>query len=733
MGLWNAYMAIPSNWYESDYPKVLVAIIDYYTTGLNKLYCSTHELVATLGGNLTGFNPRLVGDVSFSIGLVDSAKGSRTTSNYGKLRFLNSDGKLDLWLDYGFDGRNLKLLVAPIGVTNLDTHSVEVFNGKIDKLEIEDNNYLSLSFRDPLLLLDTPIQPTNYSVGETITYFDGTTNVTVTVTDNLKDKTKPMVYGKVYNIEPVLISSADRVYQVDSMPIHAITAVYDKGVLLTPGVGYVVDTSKGVFELIHNNAGTITCDVEGRILYSTSYSARLSEIVKDILINKGIPISVLDEVVNRSVDVGIYISDRENTLDVLDKLVSSVDGFYGFKPNGMFILGNLTVPNTSVPSHIAGNNFSKYGDLFSDRAGNLYVLGSDLVAPIDYASVETLSESGIITPVDRITKLTESDIIGNYTLTTVGDVVYRAKVRHSKNYTVQTDVAYSVSGAVKEFMSKEYRDVVSEDLAIQTKHTRAIEYIQEESYLVDSTFGAILANRFLQKNKMPVLELRMTVQSYSMADVTLGSILNIFDYRFGFSSGVLACVREISVNYLANTAEVVAICTRVPNQSGTFTYNTPTSIPAGTTTDIPAFYNSGRVFLELDEIFGLYNYVDISIHEAPIPNVGDPIIRYRKVLGGVNHITIPGQAEQAVSDSFRVGILLDIDARQVGVYHNGTLLGTFNLPDSVLSGNIHSYLYISVANNTTSSFSMYYDATEFPLPNTRNFGVLETKRRFSYL
>ena len=178
---------------------------------------------------------------------------------------------------------------------------------------------------------------------------------------------------------------------------------------------------------------------------------------------------------------------------------------------------------------------------------------------------------------------------------------------------------------------------------------------------------------------------------------------------------------------------MVAICTRVPNQSGTFTYNAQTSIPAGTTTDILAFYNSGRVFLELDENFGLYNYVDISIHEAPMPNVGDPVIRYRKVLGGVNHVTIPGQAEQSVSDSFRVGILLDLDARQAGVYHNGTLLGTFNLPDSVLSGNIHSYLYISVANNTTSSFSLYYDATEFPLPNTRNFGALETKRRFSYL
>lgn len=726
-------MTIPANWYESDYPKILVAIIDYYTTGLNKLYCSTHPLFADLGGTMTGFIPRLVGDVSFSIGLVDSAKGARTTSNYGKLRFINGDGKLDSWLDYGFDGRELRLLLVPTGVTDLDTHSVEVFKGKIDKLEIEDNNYISLSFRDPLLVLDVPIQPQNYTVGETITYFNGSINKTVTVTDNLKDKTKPIVYGKVYNIEPVLISSADKIYQVDFAPINAITAVYDKGVPLTPGVGYVVDTTKGVFELIHNNAGTITCDVEGRKLYSGSYSSKLSEIVKDILLNKGFTNPDLDEVINRSVDVGIYISDRENTLDVLDKLVASVDGFYGFKPNGKFVLGNLTIPNTAVPSHIYGQNFSKYGDLFADRAGNLYILGSDLIGSIDYTSVETLSSSGIITPISKINVITEGDIEGNYTLSTVSDVVYRAKVRHSKNYTVQTDIAYSVSDAVKEFVSKEYRDKVVEDLSVQTKHIRAVEYVQEESYLISESFGTILANRFLQKSKMPVLELKMRVYSYNVPDVTLGSILHIFDYRFGFSGGVLACVREVSVDYLTNMASISAICTRVPNQSGTFAYNVPTSIAANSSVDIPVYYNTGRYFLELDNSFGLYNYVNIGFHEAPVPTISDPIFKIRKVLGGVNHITIPGYTEQVVSDVYKVGLLLDLGARKCGVYHNNMLMGSFNIPDSIINANIHSYIYLSIYNQTSSPFDIYVNATEFPLPDTINFGKLENKREFSYL
>lgn len=719
-------MTIPANWYESDYPKILIAIIDYYTDSLKKMYCSTHQLFATLDGTMTGFIPRMVGDASFSIGLVDSDKGARTTNNYGKLRFINGDGKLDDWLDYGFDGRDLKLLLVPVGVSNINTHSVEVFNGKIDKLEIDDNSYISLSFKDPLLTLDTPIQPTNYFSGETITYFDGVTNKTITITDNLKDKTKPLVYGQVFNVEPVLISSADRVYQVDYMPIEDITAVYDKGVLLTPGTGYVVDTSKGVFELTYNNVGTITCDVKGRKLFSGTYSADLSDIVKDILINKSFTLLQLDEVISRSVSVGIYLSDRENTLDVLDKLVSSVDGFFGFKPNGKFILGNLTVPNTSVPSHIYGQNFSKYGDLFCDVNGDLYVLGSDLIGTVDYSSVPSLATSGIITKVDKIHNITEGDIEVNYSISTVSDVVYKAKVRHTKNYTVQTDIAYSVGDSIKEFMSKEFRDTIAEDLAVQTKHKRAIEYVQEETYLISELYGNILANRLLQKNKMPTLELKLRVYSYSLPDVTLGSVILLTDYRFGFNSGVLCCVREVSIDYLTNMASLSVICTRVPNQSGTFKYTMPDEVPANSTITIPAYYNTGRYYLELDNIFGLYNYVNLTIHKASGVTPSDPVFRIRKVLGAINHITTPGHPEVSVPDSSYVGLLFDFDARMCGVYHSGTLVNSFNLPTG-------DYLYLSVENNTSSNFSLICSATEFPLPNTLNFGKLETKREFNYL
>lgn len=723
---------IPSNWYEDpDYPKVLVAVIEYYTTTAKKLYCSTAPLLATLDGQLTTFNPRLLGDISFSVGLVDSDKGSRTTSNYGKLKFMNGDGQLDYWLDYGFDGRDLDIYVAPEGVTDITSQGVKVFTGKVDKLEVEDNTSLSLVFKDPLLELDTPIQPVNYTVGEVITYYDGFTTKNVTVTDNLKEKTKPMVYGQVYNIEPVLISAANKVYQVDFVPIEGVTAVYDRGIKLTPGVGYRLDNDKGIIELMFNNAGTITCDVKGRKLSGT-YSAKLSDIISDILKGKGYAPVVYNNVPVKASNVGIYLTERENTLDVLDKLVASTDSFYGFSPSGSFLLGNLSVLNTFTPSYIDAENFSKYGDVFTDRGADTYVLGSDIVGTPDFSSVETLSESCILTPVPFITTITESDILGEYSLAVVNDVVYKSKVRYSKNYTVQTDVASATIDADREFMSKEYRETTAEDLTIQTKHKRAIESILEDSLLVDATDATLLANRMLVKNAMPILEVKLRVSSYKVNRCTLGSAIRLFDYRYGFGRGVLGTIREIGTDYLANVSTLTFICTRVPNQFGTFNYGlTDTiSLPAETVTTIDAYHNTGRKLFSVPaSTMPLYNYMDIKFHEQSGPAVGDTVIRLRKLLGGVIHITIGSTAEVAVTDGADVEIVPDLDARQVGVYMQGVLVGVTTLPDSIINNGVHSFLYVSVNNTTVGSHSVRVNATD-----DRNWwNKIEDKRVYEYL
>lgn len=712
-------MTIPSNWLtDQDYPKVLVAVLEYYTTELKTMYLSTHPLVATYNGNLVGFNPRLVGDATFSVGLVDSDKGVRTTSNYGQLNLLNSDGKLDSWLYYGVDGRPIKLYLVPYNSMDIDVDGVKVFDGTVDRIDISDNNSLAIVFKDPILLLDFPLDSTNYTVGEVINYTIASVPKTVTVTDNLKDKPKPVCYGTVYNIEPILLSSATKTYQVDYAGIEAVLDVYDRGVKLTPGIGYNVDLATGIIELVANNSGTVTCDIKGRKLSGT-FSDYASDIIKDIVATKGISTTSILPNTSR---VGIYIPERENTLDILDRIVSSYDGFFGFDYSGNFFIGNMTIPNTSVPSSLAQGVASKYGDLVYDNTGT-YVLASDVIGTPDYSSIGTLAESCLLSKLyTDIEIIDESDIIGDITLANVNSIVYSSKVRYLKNYTVQTDIAYSVADARKEFLSKEFRETLLEDNSVKVKHLRAVETIVEESYLVSESSAKQLANRMLRKNATQMFELKAKANLSKFIDKTVGSVLHIVDYRYGLTSGINAVLREVNLKYLEGMAEFTALLTLVPNQQGTFAYYTGTiyNVPANTADHIlPAVHYEGRRWLGLDNInlTAVPNHIVVSEYSNIQPT--DPKVSIRKIIPGYVHLTVGSNPEVKLLASGIVWLDINISSGVLGVYHNTALIGYLSLPST-------TNFMVSVTNNSPVQY-------ELKLPTDRLYwGQLENKKGFIY-
>lgn len=712
-------MAIPNNWLDDqDYPKILVAVFNYYTTEIKTMYLSTHPLVATYNGNITGFNPRLVGDASFSVGLVDSDKGVRTTSNYGQLNLLNSDGKLDNWLSYGVDGRAIKLYLLPSGSTNIDTDGIKIFEGTVDRVDITSNNLLAIVFRDPILLLDFPLDKTNYTVGEVINYTIMGSPKTVTVTYNLKDKSKPICFGTVYNIEPILLSSATKTYQIDYQGIDSVLNVYDKGVKLTAGIGYNVDPITGIMELVANNSGTVTCDVRGRKL-SGVFSDYASDIIKHIVASKSVSTTSIEPNLSR---VGIYLPERENTLDVLDQIVASYDGFFGFDYSGNFIIGNLTIPNTSIPSKLETGAATKYGDLFYDNTGT-YILASDVIGTGVYnAGVTGLAANALISRIyTNIASVDESDIIGDISLASVNSIVYSSKVRYLKNNTVQTDIAYSVADAQKEFLSKEYRETVLVDATVQTKHLRAIENIVEDSLLISEASAVQLANRILKKNKTQMYELKAKANLSKFINKTIGSIIKLTDYRYGLHYGVYAALREVNLKYLEGISEVTALLTRIPNQDSSLAYYTGTtySIPANTTGHfVPAVHSEGSRWIELSNslAFTLINSMTVSEYGNVQPT--DPKLQLRKITSGYQHLTIGSNPEIQLSDAYRITLDVNISAGVLGVYHNNILLGTLPLPLGELA--------IYFDNNYIVPFVLH-------LPTYKLYwGQLEQKRGFVY-
>lgn len=719
-------MAIPSNWLENaDYPKCIVAIFDYYTEQINTMYLSTHKKTAIYSSNEVCFNPRLYGDIVFKTGLTDSQEGVRTTSSIGNLKVLNSDGALDNWLDLGLDGRNIKLYVLPLQSTNIDTEGKLLFEGTIDKLEISDNNTLSIVFRDPVILLDLPIQDILYTENEVINYTIASIPKSVTVSIDIKDKPKPIVYGKVFNIEPVLLSAASKVYQVDSENIEAILGVYDKGVALTYGTGYNVDLTKGIIEIVNNTSGTITCDVLGRKINAGAYSASVSLIVKDILINKGVNLSNinLDNAIN--MPVGIYISERENTLDILDKLVSSFDGFFGFDPVGVFRLGCLTIPNTSAPLHNIVPIASKYGDVITD--GNAeYMLGSDLIGTVDYSNISTISNSGLVTRFNTPYELDESDVLGDITISSTNNITYRTKIKHTRNYTVQTDIASSVIDVRKEFIGKELREYALDNLAIKTKHIRAIEKEPYDTLLLDESSAAIIANRFIKKNNRYVYELKIRAAAYKLVDATIGSIIRLKDYRYGFDTGVLCTVRDIEINYLYGYVELTALFSRVPNQEGTFDYGLiDTIVSPSTTLTIPATHDRGRRCFSLDKVIGTYSYTYIIL-ESLTPHYLDPVVRVHQVIPGWFNVSVNGSAVFLLSSTYDLVFLVDFDAKVLALYSNGTLHSYYAIPDT-------GYRRIKVVNQDIADDStIKFNTPSLPISDYLPWGIIETKKVFNY-
>lgn len=729
-------MSIPSNWSSNpDYQKILIAVFKYYTTSEKTIYAATHPLTATYNGNLVGFMPRLVGDTSFSVGLVDSDKGSRTTSAVGRLNFINSDGGLDHWLDYGLDGRNIKLYLLPYDSTNIDVDGIKVFDGSIDFLEVPDNNTIALTFKDQLLTLDFPITSLTYTVGETITYNLGAGNVTITITDNLKDKNKPICYGTVLNIEPVLIASATKTYQVDSKAIEEVTAVYDRGVLLTPITGYKVDLSKGIIQLVNNNSGTITCDVKGRKLLTGSFSDYASDIIMDIVKEKGISIGKLVYISTIYAKVGIYITEVQNTLDVLDRIVASFDGFYGFDTAGYLLIGNLTIPNTVVASFINAANFGKYGDVFEQGIGVKHILASDAFDPF-YANLDTLSESALLTRFHGPIYITSSDIIGDIQLTPSNNVVFSSKVQYQKNNTVQTDIAGIVTDARKEFLSKEFREIILIDNTIKTKHTRAVEKTVENTLLINVETAKQLANRGLKKNKTPVYELKIKVSTKVIGNYTIGTVVHVDDYRYGLN-GVLGCLRDYSINYLEGTADITVLLAKVPNQEGTFTYNMPATITIPQHTNIfigdgldgndYAYHNVGRKYIELDKTMNPYDLITLRIAKSTTALITDPLITIRNVVSGTNIVTANGGPDINISAAHNLGILIDFESYKVGLYSNGVLVTSFDLPANYIS------LKLKVFNDTTGNYNVFPQAVLPSVPNVTSWNTLEVKREFVYI
>lgn len=450
---------------------------------------------------------------------ANGTTGGASRVGFGELVLVNLDGGLDSFRNFGFDGQPL---VLKVGEPSMPFSSfTQVLTGTMEQVEL-DQKELRVRVRDRQSELDEPIQTIRY---------DGTGGLEGTNLD-VKGRTKPLVYGQVFNIIPVAVNPLKQIYQVAENPIQDIQFVYDAGVPLareTPDYPTEADllndalkpasgsfrVYQGYFRLNSRPVGVLTVDaVEGALAVNRS----VAQILKRMALQVGIPLADIDTSDIAALDaandspVGIYIDQDFAAIQAMDEVAQSIGAYFGFDQVGKFRVGRLAEP-VGMP-------------------------------------VVTVDENTIIgNELERVTTRDDGR----------GIPAYRVNLEYAKNYTVQDNdqlVAAVADSRVAE-LALAYRTVTAEDTNVLLKHRLSPE-ISRTTLLINEMDAQLEADRLLALYSVlrEVYEVTVRLEDEFIAQLDIGEEVAIKYRRFGLSMGKTFIVIGLEVDYQLNRASL---------------------------------------------------------------------------------------------------------------------------------------------------------------------------------
>lgn len=451
----------------------------------------------------TAYNPIILPSLDFSEEI--SLEGDVSIS-YGDILLDNTDYSLDSWIDYIWENGTVSIYLGDSSFTRDDF--TLIFSGVISNFTPRSSTSMSISIRDMLDALNHPI-------------YDATVGTTWSkgIENQNKDIVRPLCFGEVFNISPVLVDDVTLTYMIHDGPIELILEVRDNGV----PVQFVPQLSQGTFSLVNSPVGTITCSAQGdsysidssNNLVST-YNNNAARIVQRIIksfgndltrpLSNAIDTTSFNECSSATGPIGIFISDRTNVLEVCNNILAS----YGYR-------------------------------LISYRYGKIGV--TRLVSPT-YPSSESITVNDVIT--------------GTVSIQEVPEVVSSIALTYCNNYTVQQDTSEGIPAEHRDIYSREYSITTAVDSAIklQYKHTKNPE--PYSTLLIDATSAETEANRRLDivSQKRIILSMELT-SPYILT--SLGSIAYITLPRYSLNNGKYGQIISCQVNWftLRNIVKVL--------------------------------------------------------------------------------------------------------------------------------------------------------------------------------
>ncbi|RZF83706.1 hypothetical protein EXT46_05280 [Pseudoalteromonas sp. CO325X] len=189
---------------------------------------------------------------------------------------------------------------------------VTVFTGICEDVTFSSSR-VSISFAEKATSLDIPVLSEHFTNGPS------------------KGRPKPLALGECFNVTPVLIDAVNHVYQFNSTPSQAVTAVRFNGDEVSSS-DYSVDLSASTITFSVQPIGSVTADVKGVV--DGHYLATAADFISYLLGLRGESV-LLGSLA--SYTLGLYITDAEMTYSqALDEVAKSIGAYWYFNRLGQF-------------------------------------------------------------------------------------------------------------------------------------------------------------------------------------------------------------------------------------------------------------------------------------------------------------------------------------------------------------------------------------------------------------
>jgi hypothetical protein len=421
---------------------------------------------------------------------------TKGVDDIGKIVINNASGDIDYWQIFQWKRYPVKILYGDPQWAYDDFLIKPLMVGIIIAIE-HSSDKTELTIQDKLGQLDGPIQNEIFSEGPAY------------------GEVKPICYGEVRNIKPILINENTHQYMWHNGIVNGIKKLYDKGIETT---AYTEDTQTGTFTMTSRPLGTITLDGIGSQVNGNPLLT-CTDIAKNVVVARGFnELNDLDldsfNALNtqKPYKLGTYLPQRENLLDILDRLVESVSAFYLINFDGKLQVNHIKIP---------------------EQEESVFTIES---YDIDELRVEPLN-----------------------------DIQWRVRLNYQKNGCVQEDS--DLAGAITDpsypnparvdWLRKEYRVSYAQDSSVVPNGDYSLVTDPEpQPTLIDQLVDAQAeANFRLELLKKQRFKVTLTATGF-LYQLLPGDIITVYYDRYGLDGGQKLQILKINIYPLLFRSEI---------------------------------------------------------------------------------------------------------------------------------------------------------------------------------